>query len=59
MTLEQRIETIEKKLDAVLAILGHGREKSDAELEREVAADMERFKAKKEKRREKLFAQSV
>lgn len=53
MTIEQRIEILEKKLDTVLSILGHGRTKSDAEVERAAEADLRRLRTmtKKRKRR--------
>lgn len=50
MNLEQKITEIEKKLDTVLHILGHGRTKSHAEIVREVEADVERIRARSEKR---------
>jgi len=46
MNIESEITEIKKKLDTVLSILGHGREKSDAELDREVAADMAKFRVR-------------
>jgi hypothetical protein len=53
MTTEQRIEQMEKKIDIVLNILGHGRTKSDAEIERAAGADLKRLRLMSEQRKRK------
>ena len=51
MTIEQRIDNLEKKLDAILSILGHGRTKTHAEIQREAIEKVEYLRLKQEKRR--------
>jgi tRNA threonylcarbamoyladenosine modification (KEOPS) complex Pcc1 subunit len=48
--IQERITEIEKKLDTVLHILGHGREKSDAQLEREAVGIMLKIRARDERK---------
>jgi hypothetical protein len=53
MNIETEITEIKEKLDRLLFIMGEGRDKSDAELDREVAAGIARIKARDERRKER------
>lgn len=49
MIAEERIESIEKKLDQVLEILGHGGPKSQGQLKRERDEMIRKIEARKER----------
>jgi hypothetical protein len=53
MTTDQRLENLEKKLDRLLFIMGEGREKSDAQLEREADSIMEKIRLRDERKERK------
>ncbi|MFA6290141.1 MAG: hypothetical protein WC637_00090 [Victivallales bacterium] len=50
MNLESEITEIKEKLDTVLHLLGHGREKSDAQIRRETVDIVEKIKLRDERR---------
>jgi len=55
VTIKEQIATLETKIDTILGILGHGRTKSDAQIQREVEATVERLRlvAEQKKKRKK------
>jgi hypothetical protein len=59
VTTEERLKNIEEKLDTVLHILGHGREKSHAEIVREVAEDIQKIRARDERREQRKKERSA
>lgn len=50
-TIEDHINKLGKKLDIVLHLLGHGREKTHAEHEREAEAIVERFRTQPKRKK--------
>jgi hypothetical protein len=44
MTTEEQIKILEEKIDIVLSLLGHGREKSHAQICREAEATVDRLR---------------
>jgi hypothetical protein len=54
--IQERITEIEKKLDTVLSILGHGREKSHAQIQREAEGTVERLRLMAEQRKQRKGA---
>lgn len=54
MTIEERLEQIEKKLDKVLELLGHGGPKSRHQMQRELDEMIRKIEARKERANGKL-----
>jgi hypothetical protein len=53
MDINNRFTQIEKKIDTLLSILGHGRDRSHAEIERMAAADFQRIMIETEQRKKR------
>lgn len=51
--IDSRFTQIEKKIDTLLSILGHGRDRSHAEIERMAAADYQRIMIETEQRKKR------
>lgn len=59
MTTEERMDSIEKKIDTLLELLGHGGPKSQGQLKRERDDIIRRIENRKERKREKLHIRSI
>jgi hypothetical protein len=53
MSVEERMAVLEKKIDTVLSILGHGRTKSHTEIQREADDTVARIRLRMAKRHRK------